>query len=134
MFKSNIMPKLSGATRVAAILTISIGLLGGCNESQPTDTNATQSVRAPAAGQDLDTFWTDTAWKDLNPTEEKLWRTLGWAEASWNEEAKAPPSETQKWGELTDEGRTAATKLGYDKKYWDSLPSSQGTPEDAAKQ
>jgi hypothetical protein len=44
---------------------------------------------------------------------------LGWDEASWEGEAKKPPSEDKYWRQLTDEERSAAEKLGYTKESWD---------------
>lgn len=70
------------------------------------------------AGNPGDT-WDDLSWTDMNDMEQALWVTLGWDEASWEEESKAPDSNEKYWEELTQNERDAATKLGYNQSYWD---------------
>ncbi|MGL6137300.1 MAG: hypothetical protein ACRC2M_08410 [Planktothrix sp.] len=63
--------------------------------------------------------WDDLSWTDMNEVEQALWVTLGWNEASWEEESEAPDSNEKYWEELTQNERDAATKLGYNQSYWD---------------
>lgn len=88
-------------------------------EAVPKDTLVPISVRVPEG--DVDTFWSQQAWTDLNPAEQVLWAALGWNEANWNEEEPAPDSESKKWLELTEAEFIAAQQLGYSQKYWDTV-------------
>jgi LysM repeat protein len=75
-------------------------------------------VRKPEG--DVEEFWNLFDWTDLTQAEQALWEKLGWNEASWQEEAEAPASESKLWNELTDEERATAEQLGYDKQSWDA--------------
>ena len=57
--------------------------------------------------------WDDLSWTDMNNDEQALWATLGWNEASWEEDSDAPDSNEKYWEDLTENERDAATKLGY---------------------
>lgn len=63
--------------------------------------------------------WDDLSWTDLNDAVQALWKTLGWNEASWEEETDAPDSNDKYWQDLTQNERTAAAQLGYDQASWD---------------
>ena len=78
-------------------------------------------VRCPEDGIDLEEFWDGFDWNELELAEQKLWRLLGWNEASWLGDAKEPFSEGLSWRELSSEERDAAMQLGYDKRYWNRL-------------
>lgn len=73
---------------------------------------------------DVETFWNDFDWDELQPTEQELWGVLGWDEESWLEETDPPASEEKTWDELTDEERDAAEQLGYDEEIWDATAPS----------
>ncbi len=76
------------------------------------------TVRVPEG--EVEIFWSEQDWADLNSAEQALWGVLGWTEASWMEEEPAPASETKKWAELTEEELIAAQKLGYTQDSWDA--------------
>jgi hypothetical protein len=63
--------------------------------------------------------WGSLEWTDMTPAEQGLWQTLGWTEASWNEEAEPPASESKEWSELTPKELLAAERLGFDQRSWD---------------
>ncbi|WP_353570981.1 hypothetical protein [Candidatus Albibeggiatoa sp. nov. BB20] len=82
------------------------------------DTLVPISVRVPEG--DIETFWSQQAWADLNPAEQALWAVLGWNEASWLEEQPAPASDSKTWFELTENEIIAAQQLGYTQELWDT--------------
>ncbi|MCV6637796.1 hypothetical protein [Candidatus Albibeggiatoa sp. nov. NOAA] len=88
-------------------------------EGAPKDTLVPISVRVPEG--DVDTFWNQQEWTDLNPAEQALWAALGWNEVSWNEKEPAPASESKKWLELTEAEFIAAQQLGYSQESWDTV-------------
>ena len=116
--------KLSDIVSLSAILLICMGLLLGCASPSalPPGQQDTSEVRQTEKGEELEAFWDKFDWTDLTLAEQALWGVLGWDEASWQDEADAPASESKDWSELSDEERRAAEQLGYDEKYWDSLP------------
>ena len=96
---------------VLMIALMSVALLFGCATSGKMDPNMVRT-------DDLN-LWDEAGWADLTPAEQALWMVLGWDEASWEGEAKKPPSEDLYWNQLSEEERMAATKLGYTKETWD---------------
>ena len=93
------------------IVLMSLALLFGCATSGKMDPNMVRT-------DDLN-FWEEAGWADLTMAEQALWKVLGWDEASWEGEAKKPPSEDLYWNQLSEAERMAATKLGYTKASWD---------------
>jgi len=93
------------------IALMSVALLFGCATSDKMDPNMVRT-------DDLN-FYEEAGWADLTPAERALWIELGWDEASWEGEAKKPPSEDMYWNQLSDKERMAAEKLGYTKETWD---------------
>ncbi len=93
------------------IALMSVALLFGCATTSKLDPNMVRT-------DDLN-FWEEAGWEDLTPAEQALWKEMGWDEASWEGEAKKPPSEDLYWNQLSEEERAAATKLGYTKESWD---------------
>ena len=63
--------------------------------------------------------WDDLDWTDMNDAEQALWQTLGWDEASWQEDTDPPASNDTYWEDLTQDERDAATELGYNQSSWD---------------
>ena len=63
--------------------------------------------------------WDELSWTDMNSAEQSLWATLGWDEASWEEETDAPDSDDKYWEELSQGEIDAAETLGYDQSSWD---------------
>lgn len=100
-------------SRMIVLMTVLMGiaLMFGCATSGKMDPNMVRT-------DDLN-LWEEAAWSDLTPAEQELWKVLGWDEASWEGEAKKPPSEDLYWNQLSDDERMAATKLGYTKETWD---------------
>ncbi len=115
------MLKLSGVIFLSTFLLICLGLLHGCDSPSSPDEQDTSDVRQPAEGQDLEAFWNQFDWSELNSAEKALWGVLGWDEASWDGMAAEPASESKAWSELTEEERIAAEQLGYNGTYWDSV-------------
>ena len=99
-------------TRIAVLMVVlmSAALLFGCATSGKTDAN---SVRTDIA------YWEEAGWEDMTAAEQALWMDLGWSEAAWNEEEKAPASEDKYWNSLSADEKAAATALGYTKANWD---------------
>ena len=64
-------------------------------------------------------------WSEMSDDVRQCWQTLGWAEASWNDEAPHPASESQDWKDLTKGQMKAATQLGYDQRSWGGKALSQ---------
>jgi hypothetical protein len=93
------------------IAMMGVALVFGCATSGKLDPNTVRT-------DDLN-LWEEAAWADLTQAEQELWKVLGWSEASWEGEAKKPPSEDLYWNQLSEEERMAATKLGYTKETWD---------------
>lgn len=104
-------------SRIAVLLVMLLGiaLLFGCatsgKEEGALDPNLVRS--------DNLALWDELGWVEMTPAEQALWKALGWNEASWEGEAKKPPSEDKYWRQLTDAERMAAQKLGYTKESWD---------------
>jgi hypothetical protein len=100
-------------SRTIVLMTVLMGvaLLFGCATSGKVDPNMVRT-------DDL-SLWDEAGWSELTPAEQELWKVLGWDEASWEGEAKKPPSEDLYWNQLSEEERSAATKLGYTKETWD---------------
>lgn len=100
-------------SRMIVLMTVLMGvaLLFGCATSGKMDPNMVRT-------DDLN-LWEEASWSELTPAEQELWKVLGWDEASWEGEAKKPPSEDLYWNQLSEEERMAATKLGYTKETWD---------------
>jgi hypothetical protein len=96
---------------VLMIALMSVALLFGCATSGKMDPSMVRT-------DDLN-LWEEAGWAELTPAEQALWMVLGWDEASWEGEAKKPPSEDLYWNQLSEEERMAATKLGYTKATWD---------------
>ena len=113
--------KLSGVIFLFTILLICLGFLYGCDSPSSPDEQDTSDVRQPAEGQDLEAFWNQFDWSELNSAEQALWEVLGWNEASWDGAVTEPASESKTWSELTEEKRSAAEQLGYTETYWDSV-------------
>lgn len=63
--------------------------------------------------------WYDLSWKDMNKAEQALWATLGWSEASWEEDEDPPKEAELFWKELNAAQKEAAEKLGYTEALWD---------------
>ena len=57
------------------------------------------------------------SWADLPEESKVLWGVLGWNATNW-EIGGPSATEELKWGELTQEQRDAATKLGYQQDTW----------------
>ena len=97
---------------VLMIVLMSVALLFGCATSGKMDPNTVRS--------DNIAFWEEVGWADMTAAEQALWMKLGWDEASWEEETKAPASEDKYWNQLSAEEKAAATALGYTKGSWDA--------------
>lgn len=102
---------MKSKTTMLMIVLMSLALLFGCATSGKMDPNMVRT-------DDLN-FWEEAGWADLTMAEQALWKVLGWDEASWEGEAKKPPSEDLYWNQLSEAERMAATKLGYTKASWD---------------
>lgn len=63
-------------------------------------------VRKPIG--DANKFWANIEWTDMSPEEQKLWEKL---------------SNGASWDKLSNEARTAAKALGFNKKAWNSVPA-----------
>jgi hypothetical protein len=106
-------PKLTSLICLSAFLVVGFILLTGCTTTQEP------SLDPSTVRSDNIDLWEEIGWTDMTPAEQDLWKVLGWTEDSWEGEAKKPPSEDKYWGQLTDEERSAAEKLGYTKELWD---------------
>ncbi len=102
---------MKSRTVMMMIALMSVALMFGCATSGKMDPNMVRT-------DDLN-LWEDAGWVDLTMAEQALWMEMGWNEASWEGEAKKPPSEDLYWNQLSEKERMAATKLGYTKATWD---------------
>ena len=68
-------------------------------------------------------FWEDLTWDEMQPSEQKAWRKLGWTRQMWDSTADNayPLSEEKDWIELTDFERRALLDLGYTAKTWETF-------------
>lgn len=58
-------------------------------------------------------------WMEMDLETQLLWRVLGWKHVTWDDK-RIPKVSSQRWEELGDEQRRAASELGYDKHLWDA--------------
>jgi len=86
---------------------------------ESTVVDVVQEVRQPEGN--VEDFWNAQAWTDMNAAEQALWETLGWSQASWDEEIEVPDSENKDWAELTVEEQSAASQLGYVEETWNGI-------------
>jgi hypothetical protein len=107
--------KMKSRVAVLMIALMSVALLFGCATSGKDEGKLDPNL----VRSDNLKLWDEAGWTDLTPAEQALWKDLGWDEASWEGEAKKPPSEDMYWKQLTDKERMAAEKLGYTKETWD---------------
>jgi len=57
---------------VTVILLICLGFLHGCDSPSSPDEQDTSDVRQPAEGQDMEAFWIQFDWSELNSAEKAL--------------------------------------------------------------
>jgi hypothetical protein len=109
---------------ISMALMLSFTVLTGCVQNQGAQKTGADiqltdtTVRVPPA--DPTVFWDAMGWSELTKAEQALWGVLGWDEASYEGEAKAPASEDKYWKSLNDGERDACKKLGYTKRLWDN--------------
>lgn len=101
---------------VMMIVLMSVALLFGCATSGKDE----GALDPKMVRSDNIDFWEEVGWADMTAAEQALWMKLGWDEASWEEETKAPASEDKYWNQLSAEEKAAATALGYTKGSWDA--------------
>ncbi len=76
-------------------------------------------IRTPTG--DVNEFWDNLAFEDLTPAEQKTWAVLGWNARNWYAAEDVPDTSYLLWIQLSAEQQSAATALGYDQRYWDSI-------------
>ncbi len=105
-------------------LMLSFSVMTGCVQNQGAKSTGAAveltdtTVRVPPG--DPSKFWDEFGWADMTKAEQALWGVVGWDEAAWEGEAKAPASEDKYWKQLNDAERDACKKLGYTKRLWDN--------------
>ena len=76
----------------------------------------TAEVRKPKG--DINSYWDNFDWDELNEAEKKCFAELGWNKEIWDGEGSVP-AEEKDWTELSDSERLALESLGYSQATWD---------------
>ena len=66
-------------------------------------------------------YWNNYEWSQIGPTEQGLWRVLGWNTSNWDDDdTNDPPTVNQDYRQLTSRQQEAVILLGYDQRTWDA--------------
>lgn len=121
--KYHVVRQIAGLIGSMLILVLVSGACGQtATPAAPADapeSGAASEVEIRQPEDDIEAFWDNFDWADLNSAEQEAWGVLGWDATSWDEETNIPASEDATWDELTAEQQSAAESLGYTQESWD---------------